>query len=57
MNTDKAKSSWIVIMVREGVCVGSTATRRDEDDISSQAQNRDKFLTALVLRVIEEAWG
>jgi hypothetical protein len=57
MNMDKAKSGWIVIMVREGVCVGSTPTRRDEDDTSSQAQNCDKFSTALVLRVMEEAWG
>jgi hypothetical protein len=38
-----------VIMVRENVLtMGSTPTKRDEDDTSSQAQNCDKISTALV---------
>jgi hypothetical protein len=52
---NKAKSDWIVVMVREGVCMGYTPTTRDEDDTSSQAQNCDKYSTALV--VMEEAWN
>jgi hypothetical protein len=31
MSMNKAKSDGIVITVREGVCMGSTPKRRDED--------------------------
>jgi hypothetical protein len=43
---NKAKSDWIVMMKRGGVCMGSTPTRRNEDEPSPQAQNSDKSSTA-----------